>query len=206
MAIFLSVAVYTVALIGFSPELRKQSLLPAYPLLILFAWLSVADFLRQRQPGAFATAGLAVRGLALFTLMVEGRLWEDGLYDHRELLKDTLKLTRPGDFVMDRKGETIFRRRPVYLVYQHATVRAIEEGRLADPDPADTERNGNGDCYRGIHGADRSDGKIHREELYARRRRQIAGGRPEPSLLRRRRPACGEGSDLYSRRVRGARR
>ena len=62
-------------------------------------------------------------------------MWEDGLRDQRELLEDTLKLTRPGDFLMDRKGETIFRRRPVYLVYQHATVRAIEEGRLSDPDP-----------------------------------------------------------------------
>ena len=36
---------------------------------------------------------------------------------------------------MDRKGETIFRRRPVYFVHQHATVRAIREGRLSDPDP-----------------------------------------------------------------------
>ena len=73
---------------------------------------------------------------AAFThLVLEGRLWEDGLRDQRELLEDTLKLTRPGDFLMDRKGETIFRRRPVYLVYQHATVRAIEEGRLSDPDP-----------------------------------------------------------------------
>lgn len=44
--------------------------------------------------------------------------------------------------MMDRKGETIFRRRPVYLVYQHATVRAIEEGRIADPDPAALTRTG----------------------------------------------------------------
>jgi hypothetical protein len=44
-------------------------------------------------------------------------------------------LTQAGDYLIDRKGETIFRRRPVYLVYQHATVRAIEEGRLSDPDP-----------------------------------------------------------------------
>jgi Dolichyl-phosphate-mannose-protein mannosyltransferase len=37
---FLSVSALPVALIGFSPELRKQTLLPAYPLLILFAWQS----------------------------------------------------------------------------------------------------------------------------------------------------------------------
>lgn len=136
VAIFLGAAIYTVALIGFSPELRKQSLLPAYPLLILFVWQGVAGFLRRRKPGALARAGLAVCAVASIHLMVEARLWEDGLGGQRELLEDTLKLTNPGDFLMDRKGETIFRRRPVYLVYQQATVRAIDEGRVADPDPA----------------------------------------------------------------------
>jgi hypothetical protein len=136
VAIFLSVAIYTVALVGFSPELRKQSLLPVYPLFILFAWLWWADFLRRHRRGTFAKVGLAVCGIGFIHLSAEGRLWEDGLKDQRELLKDTLKLTKPGDFLMDRKGETIFRRRPVYLVYQQATVRAIEEGRIADPDPA----------------------------------------------------------------------
>jgi len=136
VAVFLSAAIYTVALIGLSPELRKQTLLPVYPLLILFGWKFGADFLRRHGPEAMKAAGLTVCSVALIHLVVEGKLWEDGLHDQRELLKDTLKLTRPGDSLMDRKGETIFRRRPVYLVYQHATVRAIEEGRLSDPDPS----------------------------------------------------------------------
>ncbi|HEY5706533.1 MAG TPA: glycosyltransferase family 39 protein [Terrimicrobiaceae bacterium] len=135
-AVFFSAAIYTVALIGFSPELRKQTLLPVYPIFILFAWKYGAAFLRQRRPEAVTAAGLAISGAALVHLVIEGRLWEDGLRDQRELLKDTLRLTGRGDYLMDRKGETIFRRRPVYLVYQHATVRAIEEGRLSDPDPA----------------------------------------------------------------------
>ena len=78
VAIFLGAAIYTVALIGFSPELRKQSLLPAYPLLILFVWLGVAGFLRRRKPGVLARAGLAVCAVASIHLMVEARLWEDG--------------------------------------------------------------------------------------------------------------------------------
>jgi Dolichyl-phosphate-mannose-protein mannosyltransferase len=135
VAIFLSTTVYTVALIGFSPELRKQTLLPVYPLIILFGWQYGAELLRQRRPQAVGIAGLAVCGAAFTHMAIEGRLWEDGLRDQRELLKDTLKLTRPGDFLMDRKGETIFRRRPVYLVYQHATVRGMREGRLPEPDP-----------------------------------------------------------------------
>jgi hypothetical protein len=136
VAIFLSVAIYYVALVGFSPELRKQSLLPVCPLLILFIWISCADFLRRHGTATFAKAGLAVCGVAFLHLSVEGKLWEDGLHDQRELLRDTLRLKEPGDFLMDRKGETIFRRRPVYLIYVHANVRAIEERRIADPDPA----------------------------------------------------------------------
>ena len=50
VALFLSAAIYTVALIGFSPELRKQTLLPVYPIFILFAWRYGADLLRQRAP------------------------------------------------------------------------------------------------------------------------------------------------------------
>jgi hypothetical protein len=142
VAIFLSVSAYTVALIGFSPEWRKQTLLPVYPLLIFFAWQYAADSLRRHRPGAMRRMGLAVCSVALVHLVLEGRLWEDGLHHQRELLRDTLKLTRPGDFLMDRKGETIFRRRPVYLVYQHATRRAIEEGRLADPDPSMLTKTG----------------------------------------------------------------
>ena len=135
VALFFGTAVYTVALIGFSPELRKQTLLPVYPIFILFAWRYGAEFLRRFGPGTVRVAGLAVCAAVFTHLVIEGRLWADGLREQRELLRDTLKLTRPGDFLMDRKGETIFRRRPVYLVYQHATVRAIEEGRLSDPDP-----------------------------------------------------------------------
>ena len=142
VATFVSVSVFAVALIGFSPELRKQTLLPVYPLFILFGWKLAADALRRRGPRAIQKAGLTVCGLATIHLAVEGRLWEDGLRDQRELLRDTLELTRPGDFLMDRKGETIFRKRPVYLVYQHATVRAIEEGRIADSDPAELTRTG----------------------------------------------------------------
>jgi hypothetical protein len=96
----------------------------------------VGRFPTAAPAGSFAKVGLAVCGIGFIHLSAEGRLWEDGLKDQSELLKDTLKLTKPEDFLMDRKGETIFRRRPVYLVYQQATVRAIEEGRTVDPDPA----------------------------------------------------------------------
>lgn len=134
-AVFLSTAAYATALIGFSPELRKQTFLPVYPLLILFVCRAVIAPLRCRWPAGIPVLGLAVIGGMLVHLLSESPIGRDGLRAHRDLLRDTLALTRPGDSVLDLKGETIFRRRPIFIVYQHATVRAINEGRLADPDP-----------------------------------------------------------------------
>lgn len=134
-AVFLSAAAYATALVGFSPELRKQTFLPVYPLLIFFGWRTVAAAMRPRWAGWIPALGAIVVAAGTAHLLVESPPWRDGLRAHRELLRDTLALTRPGDSLLDLKGETIFRRRPVFLVYQHATVRGINEGRLAEPDP-----------------------------------------------------------------------
>ncbi len=141
-AIFLSVAADATALIGFSPELRKQTFLPVYPLLIFFACFIGFGVFRRWRPALVPIAGLLAVAGALTHLLIESPPWRDGLRAHRDLLGDALALTRPGDSLLDLKGETIFRRRPVFLVYQHATVRAIDEGRLAEPDPAQLSAKG----------------------------------------------------------------
>jgi hypothetical protein len=43
-------------------------------------------------------------------------------------LEAVLYLTNPGDLVMDGKGETIFRNRPTYWVFEGVTLRRIELG------------------------------------------------------------------------------
>ena len=48
----------------------------------------------------------------------------------RDFLGDVLKLTNPTDFVLDTKGEAIFRRRPYYYVLERFTATRILKGLL----------------------------------------------------------------------------
>jgi hypothetical protein len=108
--------------------LKKQTFLPAYPLLILMA-VDVLRVVRWRPwiPAA-ACFGLLVHQF------LEAAPWRDGLAEQRALLRDVLALTRPGEPVLDVKGETIFRPRPIDLVFVQATVRGLAQGRLPQPD------------------------------------------------------------------------
>jgi hypothetical protein len=127
-AVFLAAAFYALLIIGFSPSLKKQTFLPAYPLLILMA-VDVLRIVRWRPwiPAA-ACFGLLVHQV------LEAAPWRDGLAQQRALLRDVLALTRPGEPVLDVKGETIFRHRPIDLVFVQATVRGLAQGRLPQPD------------------------------------------------------------------------
>ncbi|HVE16835.1 MAG TPA: hypothetical protein VNB29_08855, partial [Chthoniobacterales bacterium] len=132
-AVFLSITTYVIALAGFSPELRKQTFLVVWPLVILLLVTGGTALLKKHRPALILPISIAVF-VALFAhFIAESTLWNDGLRRHRELLTAAIKLTRPGDYLLDRKGETIFRERPIYIVYQHATLRGFNEGRLAEP-------------------------------------------------------------------------
>jgi hypothetical protein len=128
VAVFLAAAFYALLIVGFSPSLKKQTFLPAYPLLILVA-VDVLRVARWRPwiPAA-ACLGLLVHQFS------EAAPWRDGMTSQRELLRSVLALTRPGEPVLDVKGETVFRPRPLYFVFVQATMRGIEEGRLPQPD------------------------------------------------------------------------
>jgi hypothetical protein len=51
-----------------------------------------------------------------------------------------LRLTRPGDLVMDYKGETIYRRRPYYFILESITRNAIARRLISDTVPEDLVR------------------------------------------------------------------
>jgi hypothetical protein len=51
------------------------------------------------------------------------------------MMKQTLRLTRPGEPIMDLKGETIYRRRPFYFIFELIAHEAIEKGLIADRVP-----------------------------------------------------------------------
>ena len=126
---------YLLALLAFAPEVRKQTLLVAYPLLILLACRYMAF---ARWPLKFPTprqgAGLMC-AVTLVHLGFESDLWNDGLRSHRQLLKQVLALTDNDDFLMDGRGETIFAKRPIYLAFVDVVSRGIESKRLEEPAP-----------------------------------------------------------------------
>jgi hypothetical protein len=51
-----------------------------------------------------------------------------------------LRLTRPGELVMDYKGEMIYRRRPYYFILEFITRNAIAHGLISDTVPEDLVR------------------------------------------------------------------
>lgn len=130
--LFATTAAYLLLLLAIAPELRKQTFLVAYPLVILLAFrlYSLAGFsIRFARP--LAAIGCAA---AIIHLAAESRLWNNGLADQRELLTEVLRLTDTGDYLIDGRGETVFADRPVYLAFVAVTVEGIESGHLDSPD------------------------------------------------------------------------
>jgi hypothetical protein len=78
---------------------------------------------------------------ASITLMALGLIFrsdspfQDRTRDKISMVATTLRLTEPRDFVMDSKGETIYRRRPFYYVLEGLTGRRMKAGLIADTIP-----------------------------------------------------------------------
>ena len=137
--VFVTAGFFITALNSFWPFLSRQDYLPFYPLAFVIgtgAVLTVWDrWTRHRDiakiwrvvpmPALFGVCELLVA-------MVAPPLWEDRTKLESDLLRDTLKLTEPGDFVFDRKGETVFRQRCFYPVVETFTEERFRRGWMAD--------------------------------------------------------------------------
>jgi hypothetical protein len=72
-------------------------------------------------------------GLLEVALVLGGRPpWIDGTQREREIIAEALRLTRPGEFVMDFKGESVFRRRAFYYVMEPLTYVRLRRGLIED--------------------------------------------------------------------------
>ena len=56
----------------------------------------------------------------------------DGTQREREILAEVLRLTRPGEFVMDFKGECVFRQRAYFYVLEPLTFVRLRRGLIVD--------------------------------------------------------------------------
>ena len=129
---------YCPLLRGFWRTITSQDYVPWYPLLALVvapAILLIAAVVTLRWPrwGVWLA-------LPLLLLLAGGELrwilrrsiFGEGSPDRIATIAQTLRLTEPGEYVMDPKGDLIFRPRPYYYVLETLTHRRLKYGLMKD--------------------------------------------------------------------------
>jgi hypothetical protein len=127
------------------PLVTRQDYLPVFPVIALM--------LAAGAQALGARAARGARGEAMRRMLAIGppaalvivsaaivvtweKPWPDLTASQRSQLGEVLRLTRPGERVMDFKGESIFRPRPSPLVMEEITLERIANGEMADDIPA----------------------------------------------------------------------
>ncbi len=137
VAVFLAGSLYVAVLQGFWPLVTGQDNLPAYPLAALAAAAAWQHWRDRRAaggksamlPAAVLAAWLVVE---LGVIVGKGPIWRDRGRPQTALVANVLRLTGPGDYVFDAKGETVFRRRAFFPVLETITKERIRRGLLPD--------------------------------------------------------------------------
>ena len=138
--IFLICGFYVLALRSFWEILMRQDYLPFYPLAFVFisgillafsshlvrSDLRPSNYLRRVPLPAFVALA------DFFLVLATPRFWINSPQVETNLLRSVLKLTDPGDYVLDCKGETIFRQRCFWPVMESITLERLNRGLLAD--------------------------------------------------------------------------
>lgn len=133
--LFLVAGIYYAALFSFWTLLTRQDFLPFHPVAMVLIAALVAWLAEKRLRPVWVLAGF---GIVEIALIFGGRPpWIDGTAREREILGDTLRLTRPGEWVMDFKGECVFRRRAFFYVTEPLTFVRLRRGIIEDTVPAD---------------------------------------------------------------------
>jgi hypothetical protein len=130
--LFLFAGLYYAGLYTFWTLLTRQDYLPFFPVaMILLAPLLIVC--AGRFVPAYPARLLAVVGAVEIVLILAGRPpWIDGTLREREVLGEVLRLTKPGEFVMDFKGESVFRQRAFFYVLEPLTFVRIRRMMMED--------------------------------------------------------------------------
>ena len=129
MFLFVTTHFYAAALFCLWPLVEHEHWLPYYPL----AAVTLVPLLRVRQ----AMVLVLIEIVLVFGF---GRLWHDQTREAIGIIEQTLQLTKPGETVMDLKGETVFRQRAFFYVLEPLTKYWIRSGRIRDTIVADMLR------------------------------------------------------------------
>jgi 4-amino-4-deoxy-L-arabinose transferase-like glycosyltransferase len=127
---------YLAVLYGYWPLFTRQGLLPVVP----FLGLALATLIVSARKADAASWGGRKAWIVPILLVIECALIVKGdaktknipVAKHREKLEQILAVTKPDELVMDAKGETVFRRRPIYWVLEGITLQRMRNGTIKD--------------------------------------------------------------------------
>lgn len=126
--------IFTVTLGGFWILISPRDFLPLMPIVAIFG---AAALLRRADP---LPALGAVAAVLVLSLWYYADRFENNTDWHTTMMQQALRLSHPGEPLMDIKGETIYRPRPTYLIYEAITRAQMAKGLLADTAPEDVIR------------------------------------------------------------------
>ena len=117
---------FTVTLAGFWVLISPRDFLPLMPLAAIFA---SALLVRARRPlhAIAATAAVFVAALWYY-----GDRFANKTAWHTTMMDQVLRLSKPGEPLIDHKGETIYRPRPFYFIFENITRAQIARGIIKD--------------------------------------------------------------------------
>jgi hypothetical protein len=136
--LFLVAIFYYITLKALWPEATAEDYLPSDPLFMIFlaaAVLAVAKFFRERLRVPEVVLPLVLAAAGITWIVRSQSPFNDATVDKIGQVKTALMLTQPDEYVMDSKGETIFRRRPFYYVLEGMTGIRMKAGLIKDTIP-----------------------------------------------------------------------
>ena len=116
------IAVYAITLPPLGVPISPRDFLPLMP---LAAILTARTITRLRTYAIIATVFIAA-------LFYYADRFERNTDWHTTMMNQALRLSRPGERIMDVKGETIFRHRPFYYVFENLTRAQMSRGIIRD--------------------------------------------------------------------------
>ena len=125
---------FIATVIGFWVLVSSRDGLVIFPILVIF-FAAAIDRLDIRIPLFAATSLIFAGGIWFYT-----DHFRNGTEEHITMMRQVLGLTHPEDPILDLKGETIYRRRPYYYIFEFISRRAMRQGLIIDTIPEDVVR------------------------------------------------------------------
>ncbi len=123
-------AMFAATLAGLWVLISPRDLLPIMPLMLIAfcSW-----FMQKVESGRIIVAVFAaLAAVFILSIAYDSTWFENGTASDIGMIDEALHLSRPDETLMDLKGETIYRRRPYYYVFEKITRDAIRAGLLPD--------------------------------------------------------------------------